>query len=571
MATEAPSQTYYPRARVKLIVRFDEFGKKVFTGKVPKKPTKNLKGVKDQRAPLQVSEDPEAPAGVSRFQLMPPGSGYVAGGPQDQVTSEDELTHVLDGIVPKNAKLLRNGLRIADTFEVTLRFIDCPVDPRTIRSCGVKFYFGTVDEKDHIRGIEGATRGGADGFEGASTESLPDEYIDVNGRRRTNLRFTGFVDKWEVNWTDSGEPTIKLTCRDNTQLVIDTDAPMALMISAKLPLDRAIGDYLAHFPQFAGLSVEYRGDGKAPALGDALAKTAFRPELGPPPAKGGGAGGDSKLSVWDYLTDVCMALGHNIRLEGNLIIIQKARTLMSSGGQLGGNARPDDPYVPNHEGQYRRFIYGRNILSMRTARNFTRQAPTNIEVRSYSTKRKKVVVGRFPSTGDAIADAKPGAVGADEKWRVIEVDGIDDEETLRIIAQNYYEMVGRNEIEVQLRTKNLASFGGGNLDPDILDMQAGDSFELLVNREEDFEFSSMTRVEKSLSVMERSVSYMKSLGFPVRFAKAYAKAYTDAGFQTVFRCKTLSMSWDIDAPSVEFDIVGVNYVEVRADVTLNGK
>jgi hypothetical protein len=564
MAQDAPDQSYYPRAKIRLIVRFEEFGKKVFTGKVPKKPAKNLDGVKDERAPLVVSHDDAAPAGVKRLLLLPKTSTEQppVGGPQDQTGSDDGLTYVLGGIIPKEIKLQRNGIRVADTLTVRLRFVDCPVDPRVVRSCGVRVYFGTISASDYQASVQGRTMSGGDPI-------LPDTYQDVNGDSRSNHRFDGFVDKWEVNWGDNSEPMIELTCRDNTSLMVDEDAPPGLVIDAKKPLDEAFADYLSHFPQYAGLGVEFRGlpGDTAPVLEDSLAKTAFRPNLGPPPAKGGGASGNEKLSVWDYLTDVVSSVGFSVRLEGNTVIIQKTRTLMSS-DPSSGIARPDDPFKGRSTWKSRRWIYGRNVMSMKTSRSFTRSAPTNIEVRCYSPRRKKTMVGRFPSTGDTVADAKPGGIGADEKWKVFKVSGIEDENVLRIVAQNIYEQIGRNELEVSFKTRNLASFGGGNLDPDVLDMQAGDSFELLVNREEGTEFNTLTKIEKHLTIIDRSITFMKSLGFPEAFAAAYAKAYSDAGFQSIYKAKTIEFTWGDEG--IEIEVVGVNYLEVRADALLNG-
>ncbi len=553
-----PDQSYYPRCKLRLLIRFEEFADKVFTGKIPKKPAKNLKGTKDDRAPLVLSSDPNAPAGVRRFLLLPRVNQdqSIIGGPQDQSSSSDGLTHVLLVEPPRECRISRNGMRTADTCSFKIRFVDCPIDPRVVRACGVIVFVGTVSAQTHAGQVRGEVALG-----------LPDDWTDDKGQFRSNERFRGFVDKWEIDWADEDEPMISIQCRDNTSLPIEIDAPAGLVIDAKKPLDEAFATYLSHFPALAGISIEFRGaPGETPPVLEAsLSKTAFRPNLGPPPSKGGGAAGSDKLSVWDYLTDVAGALGFLVRLEKNTIIVQHPRTLMSSLVQ-----RPDDPFQGRGDWRARRFIYGRNLLSMKMGRQFTKAAPTSIEVRAYLPERKKTIVGRFPSTGDTVADAKPGGVGQDDKWKVYTVSGISDENTLRVIAQNIYEQLGRNELEVNMKTHNLASFGGGNLDPDLLDMQTADSVEVLVNRDSGEERSTITRIEESLKVIDKSVAFMKSLGFSETFSVAYARAYTNAGFQTIFRCKTVEIAWNMDEPSLELNIVAINYLEVKSDKLLNG-
>jgi len=585
---EYPNQDYYPSAKVKLVVRFDELGRRVFSGKIPPKPTKWLAGVKDKKAPLKIVPDAEAGGSARRYKLeldesKPPLPGV---SPAKKIKGDDGLTHALV-IVPKDVQWSQNGLRTADTLNVTIKFIDMPIDPRAIRSCAIEYFLGTVTEEEYRSGISGEVRS-YEGADGTTTRTEPmhlvaDEYIDSNGAQRSNLRFQGFVDKWAVAWED-GEPVIRLECRDMTQLLIDTEAPAKLMVDGSrplggipgtstggtgMPLDEAIATYLSHFVQFAGLVVEYRignlqtRNAVIPKVSQAFSKPAYRPQLGPPPATMAGA--MTGLSVWDYLTDVCGALGHVIRVDGTTIIIQQGATYTSNGSVQ----RPDDPFDGDARGlKCRRFFYGRNILHMRSERNFTRPAqPKNVEVRCWSTKQKKLLAARFPfrppgNPSDPLARAWPGE-SSEEDWTVVRVQGIEDENTLRVIAQNVYEQTGRNELTMRIKTRNLASFGGGNLDPDILDMRAGDTFEVLVHREDE-ERNTMSKIDNLLHVQERNAEFLRSLGFPSDFADTYAKTFVDLGFQTVFRAKTIGFGWNVDE-GVTIEIEGINYIEVRAD------
>jgi len=571
MAQEYPDQTYYPSSKVRLIIRFEEFEAKESKVKelAPKVPVTLAKGTKSNRAPLDVQEYSDPITGAKQWRLVQRGAPPPIGGPQNQDSSADGLTQVVGGIIPREANLGLNGTRQADTLNVSIRYIDLPIDPRTVRSCAIEFYLGTVKAEDFERGIAGATRGLTFGGNCENPNEplnlVPDTYTDGNGTLRTNLRFQGWVDKWEADIGDDDEPLARLECRDNTQMLIDQIQPPKCVIASKEELDKGIADFLANFPQFAGLTVEYRPSGiPIPKLEEALSKTSYRPKQGPTPT--GGAA--DKTSVMDYLTDICGSVGHNIRAEGSIIVVQPVRTLYSN--EFSG--RPDDSFkgrtLPSGKNfDSRHFIYGRNISSLRIERNFGKGKPTNVEVRCYSGEKKTTLVARFPLPGDQVVHPITGDK-AEQKWLVWRVSGVKDAKTLRLLAQSVYDTQGRNEMSVSLQTYNLASFGGGNLDPDILDMKAGDPFNVLVHRDEEGEtFSAITNLEGMLLVQSRSQAFLKSVGFSDSFASTYAKVYADRGFQSTFRLKSLGITWNVE-DGVKLDIQGVNYIAVRAEKLL---
>jgi hypothetical protein len=565
---EQPRQHYFPRARVQLIVRFEDFATGTPPPAPPAKPPQLRAGKGADASPvLQVNQEGNA------FVLVLPGEGR-GGTPQQQISSADNRTHVLEGIIPITATLSRNGIRTADTLTLSLRYRDLPIDPRTVRACGVRFVLGTISEDDYVRELGGrpsASTSGATAEDAVPLAAIPDEFTDEQGNSRSNIRFEGWVDDWQVELPEEDEPTVTLECTDNTRLLIEQDAPAKLTVGEDGPIDRAVAEYLANFPQFRGLAVEYRPAGSdVPQLGKALAKTAFRPKLGPAPAGGasGGGGGTAKLSVWDYLTDIAGALGLIVRLEGTTIILQRARTLYSS--KFSG--RPDDPFtgriLPSGREILRRlFVYGRNILDQEFSRKFTRAAAMNVEVRCYSGKRGLTLVGRHPQKDQRQGRPLPGDA-SDEKWIVHTVSGIEDEATLRAIAQGIYESLGRSELAVKFTTRDLASYGGGNSDPDLLDLQAGDAVDIEIARDAEGT-STPGQVEQSLS--ERAAEFLQQLGYEDAFAAAYGAAIGQIGFPSTFRVKTVGFDWDHEE-GVQISIECVNYLEVRRDGDLpNGE
>src|SRR5205085_1863082 len=83
----------------------------------------------------------------------------------------------------------------------------------------------------------------------------------------------------------------------------------------------------------------------------------------------------------------------------------------------------------------RMYGYGINVRELEMSRAFRRRQPTNVEVRAYSTRRKKTVIVRFPEKQDRLKKLAPGDA-ADLKFEVVRVAGVDDPATLKIIAQN---------------------------------------------------------------------------------------------------------------------------------------
>lgn len=519
---------WYPRARVLLYVRFEEYGTKP---SAPTPGTKQLARKGTGGGELKVRQDPDAPPGKTRYLLEAEKSG-------GKDSSPDGLTHVVPGVNPKNAKLQLNGLKQASTLDLEIPYLDAPFDPRTIRSCAIEFYFGTITEDDNARAA------GDVGF-------LPDSYVDDNGVVRSNRRFTGWVDSWEVEMKDGNPAHIRLQCRDSRQVLIDQQSPPQLKLDPKTPLDKAIANYLAAFPQFDGIAVEYRGEGEAPAL-ESVVQGPHKQGVGP--AKG------DKASVWDYLTDTAGMVGCVLFMVEQTVVIAKPRTVL---GQ--GNAREDDPYNNSPRElrgmplPHRTLIYGENVKSMGFGRKFNAAAPTNVELRCYLGSSKKTIVVRFP---DVQTTASPGNAG-DKKWMVWRMAGISDPAMLKVAAQSIYEQGARKELAVKLSTHELSSYGGTVLSPDLLDMQPGDPVEVYVNAAQQ-SLSDVERVEDTQLAEQRLIDFLVGLGHDEKLAKAYARAYADNGFQTTFRTRTVRMDYSADS-GVSMDIEAVNFVEVRYD------
>ena len=554
-----PRQDYHPSCRVRLIVRLEDWAS-ADAPKGPSKPPHLRAGLRDE-APLVAKQV------AGRFVLTPKGEGdtQAPGGPQGQVDGADPRVHVIDGVVPMQAEVRRRGIREADEASVSLHFADLPIDPRTIRALGVEIFMGTVTPDDYRAGVEGTTAGDTREDGGSRPLSaVPDTYLDPYGRERSNKRFSGWADEVEVEFPDGDPPTIRLECMDNTKLLADVSAPPKLTIAADLPVDEAVAQYLANFPQCAGLEVELRPLGSAaPTLKTALAKSAYKPDLGPP--------GDGKSTLLDYVADTLMALGYLCWVEGVALVIQKPRTLYAgaairAGDPFTGRRLPDGRVI-----ERRTLLYGLNVKELSFSRKLGRKQAESVEVRCYSGRLKKTIVARHPGKGDRPTSATPGGQG-EEKWRVVEVQGVEDEASLRAVAQAVYEASGRHELTCRVQTPCLGSLGGGNEDPDLLDVEHGDPVDVEAVRPEDFAVEAddeSSFAGGSSQEPSRAEAHLVRLGYSRDFARAYAESLGAVGFPTTFRVSTWAIAWDADgggeSPFMQVSGELMNYVEARMD------
>lgn len=543
---------FLPGCKVSLIVRFEDYGATNVPAP-PVKPPHLRTGKSDQ--PLQVTRD------GSRF-VLTMSTGAQPGGPQGQSVSDDGRTFRIDGLIPLEATLSRNGVRTADTASITIAYRDLPIDPRVIRALGVVLFMGTSTPEERELGIRGTTRGDrGPGVDNAAEplSVIADTWLDAQGNQRSNERFTGFADSIVTSFPRGEMPSVRIECTDNTRLIINQDAPPKLGIAADKPIDEAVASYLSNFPQMLGMSIEYRpASSSVPMLKSVLAKSAYKPDLGP------SAGASSKLSVWDYITDACGALGLMARVEGSTVIIQRPRTLYATAGAT----RPNDPFtgriLPGGRVlSQRTLVVGRNVLDIEFARSFTHGAQQNIEVRCYDPVQGKTLVARYPEKGDRVAQPLPGNA-SEQKWNVIVVEGITNEPALRAIAQGAYEAQGRQEITVSAETRSLASYGGSNDDPDLLDVLAGDGFEIEIARESEG-LSSVGATEEAIA--SRAEQFLREKGFDAGFSKAYGEAMKNAAFQRSFRVRNVKLDYSRE-DGITWSTEMGNYLVVRSDKVL---
>lgn len=525
------AESYAPRWKVRLLMRLEEYDDKGSkrVSKAAPAPKLNSDSTAYDNIPLTYTSS-------AGGWFLRPKSGPTVVSPQ-----RANLVDIEANVVPMQFNLGANGVRQADTLKMVFRYADLPFDPRVVRAAGVEFYIGTAP-------IDG---------NGDAPSYLTDTTMWPSGRIVSNLRFQGWVDKWAVTFPDDNdEPVASLECRDNTCLFIDQEHPPALVLSKKLSVSEATALYLANFPQFAGMSVQYR-----PGLVDSAAAKEPTLEAGhnkPSNATGsgthagvsgagmGGAARGSRMSIWDFLTEVTGSIGHVIRIEGTTVVIEPPRSMTNT-----KTPRRDDPFqgrtVDGRQLPLRVMRIGKNVHSIELARNYALNVPKNVEVVGYNTATKSVVTIRYPqSVEERLASPKLQMNETHKQYHVLRVE-ISDPAQMRVIAQQVYESLNRNEIAGNLKTYSLASEGGSNAEPDLLHMRQGDA--IIVAGEP----------------ADRLIRRMRSLDYPEEQIAAYTKVLTDASFQRVFYVRGVGIQGSEDE-GLTLDIQFLNFIEARADV-----
>lgn len=561
-------QTYIPSCKVTFSIRLEEFTQKRLESQLPElKVSPTFKGTAKPRGGM-VSQEIELDTDLPHVRRFVVHTGDPNARPTSPTVSADNLTFDIGGVVPRSLTLKRNGVRKGDECDIEIKWNDMPFDPRIMRAIAVEVYLGTVTPENHAAGVNGATRT-VSRRAGQALQEPTNMVPDVDSSGRSNLRFQGWVDEVEDDRPGGGAAVVKLKCIDNTRLFLSQTMPTNMRPDMKTPVDEMIAKFLCTFPQLDGMAVEYRGDPEdsetfiPPTLATVTGKY-FKPEdIGFLAGKGGGATSGGGFTVWDYVVSVCTAASLACWVQGSTLVLQRPSIL------LGRNQRrPDEQYQTrqlNYEDfPFRAFVYGRNVKDVNFKRSYAKRQARNIQVQSYDPSRKNMLIARYPADLKKLASsANPGDGKVDAKWTVVQLDEIRDQKSLDRAAKDLYHLYGRWEMEVNIKTRNLSSYGGGNDDPDLFDLHEGDTIQYLVARDE-HGTSSILAAEDALRSESKAGDLLGSIGYDPKVAGMVAAAYNDAGFQEYFKVKEAQIQWGLES-GVDISLRAVNFVELRLD------
>ncbi len=418
------------------------------------------------------------------------GSGFTGGNrPLITQTGSDNLSFVMDR-VPKTAQVELPGYRQAGKFTLEFDWRELPIDPRLVRSAAVEIFFGTVSPDDFSTGM---TR------------------VEANGRRRSILRtaddggvprddlmtLCGVADTWFISQT--GESSmVKIEGRDLRGIFLDSpvNEEMATKLDLTQSLDLVILEILASHPAAAYMTIIYAAEdwpgGVPPSVLDKDGLTRVRRK-----AQGDGASAstqDDKLSMWDLITRYCFLVGAIPYFRGRSLVLRPALSVFDqSKPKFSSSDKVFDPVTRvDDEGSAfttRKMVFGRNIKELTFERKLSGVKVPTIEVVSFDTSSKtrgagKLLIAQWPpadQTAAKMTNVSPSGEVAQEDKLVISVPGVRNLDKLTGVARSIWEEVGRGELGGSCKTGQVASFKGGNEDPDLLRLRPGDVVEFLTD------------------------------------------------------------------------------------------
>jgi len=502
----------------------------------------------------------------------------------------DNLSQVL-GIIPRSLTVELPGYRQAGTFNIELAYQNFPLDPRVLRSVRVFLYMGVVSAGDFGTGIlEGMSEGEGMGARSSVLQASPD-----------NLLLVGLVDSVCAEHNESGH-IIRLEGRDLRGVLLDAkiDAETLTKINLAQTIDKVVGDILNKlFPQGGGIVIKTDANDwpsglPTPALqgdlsrvnSDAATGKANVPSM---------QGSSQDISYWDIITQYCYLVGAIPYFVGTELRIRPPRSLYDwQRAKLPfGQTSMKTPFADEaprtivgaqaEQFLYRRIVFGRDILDLKFERKLTGTKVPAVRCVSVDSDLKgttpnpttkapqsaKLIEARWPPITDKAANTSSVTSGGTAPTRdeiTIPVPGIVNAKRLEDIAHQVYEEIGRGELGGSISTKNLASFGGDNEDPDLMKLRPGDPIEIR------FDASGLESYPPPISELtnhagrseEEEVQAVKEQLGDENLARAIVQANRGQNTQQTFRVGNVRYQWNAGSGiSVDFDFQ--NYVEVRSD------
>ena len=539
--------TYYPSGVLQLLLRLDD-------GVTPLPP--------EAVAALQGALGSQVQPATDLQAFAPVADGY----------------SVLGAILPSEVTHERNTPREADVLTVRVPFRDFPLPARIVRSIGVVWYAGTVSAANYAAGLRNAVTG------------TPGPLLSVLMPSRSNLRFVGFADGAEEDY-DAGVITIR--ARDYTGILLDERVKPDVLKSIEIhqPLDQVVLSLLRQFPSGAcrGLTVEFSpfvdDDGAEqpfPNVSDVLGKPA-QFKRGKAPGLSATYGG-ADVSYWDLLTDLCAMCGYIPTIEEDRLRVLPPRNLFDGVGTF--RRTVTTPNGSTEALTARRMVQGFNVDSVRFARKFGRQAIPSIEVRSVAPGLRQPIVSRYPEDGPPVPrhhktkapvgsrvktmaranNVVPGGLGASNRSELVLIRGVSTQAEVDRIARGLWQELARQEWTGSYTTKHLASVGGDNDDPDLLDLRAGDPLELVLQRAG--ASSGVLLSTANLQTRGAQIDALVRRGIGQQAATAIADVYSAArALGSTFRTRTVTYSWQLGGaqPRVQVSSTVGTYLAAPAE------
>lgn len=570
---DSGGSVYYPSCVVNAEIRFDEG--------------------------LQVlSPGPQDPSSVASASSSIAPTAQTTANPLFSSKANDNLTQKIC-LTPLTCHVELPGLIQAGTFDMEFLWQDFPLDPRVVRAMAVSIHMDAVQDFDFANGL-------TQSFDTSKQNSKRDSICTPTLQ---NLVLYGVVDDHSTDWNKSGH-IVKFTGRDLRGLFLDAKLSAQTLAQLQAQLSNPIDQYVsflinAMFPQGSPakpiLTVAQASqwpNGVVPVVFPLSGSTRNAKSANGQKVNATLPGDSAKMSFWDAIIKGCTFVGAVPAFLGNQLIIAPATTIYDVRQQmqtLNSTQNPAVTYPFENQSPrqvkaplvtksetftYRRMVFGRNIDQLKFERKLGGVKVPQVVVTSVDTSKKgvnKVITVTSPPLGgkgtasqqQLTTSVAPGGAAQQTDQIFVRWSGVADKTQLQGIADSIYNQIGRQELGGSCNTKNLASFGGGNTDPDLLRMRPGDPVEFRI---ESGDLSSYPPVISELNnsrqmldaktLVQNLVAKWGESSRPLAQVLVATSLGSIVGLDSTFRTQNVKFDWDVHSGvAISFDFQ--NYVEAR--------
>lgn len=447
---------------------------------------------------------------------------------------------------PREFRVVRNGPRQADSYEMTFDAGDLPVDPQQIRAGQAEIYLFQLPT------LRGQPR------LGGKVAPLPDDVDAIERNEDTASardRFTmsqrplviGLFDQQDLDLGEDGR-WVTISGQDYTaHLAAKQWPPTPRGTARRIPvgkrLDRTLRDMLAEVDPSGRLALEVENvpESDLPTVG-----------AGEVAGNGRGIAVVEDTSYWDVMHKVAGRYGFILFVRGLSIVL----------------TRPKNQRLASHQIKF--LAWGKNLATVKLSRRLGKERAPRIILRGYDQAARNTISVEFPGgapKGKAapILKGKPSdrvsvtdkpakktktagqQLRATDEYQIIPVFGITDRVVLQRLAETLHDKLTRGERRVVATTRDLRDSEGH----DLLDVFSGDAVQV------DWLDIDRGYVARADVPEPTKVQYLVSRGYDPQVAQVLAKHHTqliDRALPMLAHEVTFEYSVD-DGVTIEFDLI----------------
>lgn len=432
----------------------------------------------------------------------------------DGFGSDDKDTNpLIVPVMPKEASIVRNSYKQADSWSITFDADDLPIDPALVRAGAAEvFIFGVEGITDDQRLINRQ-------YTGIERSPEPEGLLEIILRDLKAIaakdRFTfgnkpqvaGLFDEHGMNLDSSGR-WVTIQGQDYTNLLASRQWPPTSKGRARrIPTGRRIDVILSEILDEA----DDTGRLKLVVEGIELAKL---PKVGGKETRSNRRGipVEQDTTYWDVMHKVASRHGMILFVRGLEVVLTRPQNLGKE-----------------YAHRIKRVAWGRNLSSLELTRKMGKEQVPAIVIQAYDEEKKRTISVDYPRGSftkikktfktSKVKKKKSVNIRKTDEYRIIPVYGITDREVLLDMAKTMHTVLGRAERVVRFSTMDLKDLRS----KDLLDLAAGDAVTI------DFEEFNLNRamLANERVTTEAKFSHLLARGFGEAVARVIAEKYRE--------------------------------------------